>query len=220
MARSTVSRSAAARRHNRMVAQRFKVQNQQAAARLSTHYSRTNPMLQGVEALALKAKRNIEANRNRVVGADGAISLYSVRNKDRRKVPLRVSYELGSFSRDGAIEAVIVALGPWALVEYDMPAHTIQANVKFGKEESRYARALGATRRDIRQLEYDLLFGARGVRKKVIRMETPRFGFRQQVRHPGTRGRLPFHRGLERAEREAGRTLAQPTMDMVRQVFR
>lgn len=220
MARSMTTRSAAARRHNRMVARRFRQQNEQAAARLSTHYSQNNPMVQGVNDLALQAKRNIEQLRNRIVGADGAISLYGVRMKARRAVPLKVSYELGSFRHDGSIDAVIVAIGPWALIEYDMPRHTIQANVKYGRQERKLARALGASARDIRQHEYDMLFGASGVRKKVVRMEQPRVGFRERVEHPGTKGRMPFHKGLEKAEKNAVRTLAKPTMDMVRQVFR
>lgn len=220
MARSTVTRSAAARRHNRMVAQRFRRHNLEAAQRLSTHYSRNNPMVQGVERLALKAKRNIEANRNAITGGDGAIALYGVRKKSRSNVPLRISYELGSFRKDGSIDAVIVALGPWQFIEYDMPAHVIGPRIGLSRDQRKYARALGATNRDIRQLEYDRLFGAAGVRQPVVRMETPYLGYRSVVRHPGTRGRMPFHRGLEKAERDSLRTLAEPTYDMLKQVFR
>lgn len=203
-----------------MVSQRFRRQNLEAAQRLSTHYSQNNPMLQGVERLALQAKRNIEANRNQIVGADGAISLYGVRRKTRSNVPLRVSYELGSFKANGSIDAVIVALGPWQFIEYDMPAHTIGPRVGFSREQRKASRAIGMTNRDIRQREYDMLFGATGVRRPVVRMETPYLGFRNAVRHPGTRGRLPFHRGLEKAERNSLRTLSTPTYDMLKQVFR
>ena len=100
--------------------------------------------------------------------------------------------------------SLLIARGPWGMVEYNIAPHKITPKVKTtgtGRGMSRTQR-----RHAIRQRELDIAFGASGV--FAGKSPLPFKGtFRYSVQHPGTKGKQPFHRGMESSKERAIREL-------------
>lgn len=113
--------------------------------------------------------------------------------------------------------SLLLARGPWGMVEYNIGPHKITPKVArtgTGKGMSRAQR-----QRVIRQRELDIAFGASGV--FAGKSPLPFKGtFRYSVMHPGTKGKKPFHRGLESSKERAIRELRVVVTGRVATVIR
>jgi hypothetical protein len=91
--------------------------------------------------------------------------------------------------------ALLIATGPWGLVEYDVGPHMITPRLdRIG--------AKGISRADrtrmVRQRELNRVFGARGTYRGKQAMPTGvGVGFAYRVNHPGTTAKKPFRTGLD-----------------------
>lgn len=94
--------------------------------------------------------------------------------------------------------ALLVARGPWGLLEYGSPPHEMTA--KVGQYE--YAKGRGARKRAQAQRRLDIAFGATGVFAGARPMGSRKRGFGPRYRvanHPGTKGKKTFSTGVEKA---------------------
>lgn len=102
---------------------------------------------------------------------------------------LSVRYDVKQFG-DKTV-GLIKAVGPWQLIEYDTKGHLI------------VSKKLGGTRKRRTGLDSGLFVRAAGKRITTTRsgtrgaVFTPQ-GFRAYARHPGTTGKRPWHRGIDR----------------------
>lgn len=131
------------------------------------------------------------------VNRNGSISM-SRSNWNSR---LRVGYDIVGERNPTAL---LVARGPWGLIEYGSVAHEIIPRLDT---ISRRGPAL-ARQRKLTQRRLDVAFGATGVFAGVAPLSPsvsstgePRY----RVNHPGTKGKKPFHRGIQRATPMASR---------------
>lgn len=142
-----------------------------------------------VGAAALAAKRSIQrqpgyATRLRNVGRSGA----------------RINVRFYDLPRAKTPTVIVQAVGPMHLIERDTKPHQILPR-GVGRAKGRTK----AARREAKQDLYDALFGNR-VGTGVKPLRTP-YGPRFRVNHPGTKGRHPFERGVERAMPEMRRIM-------------
>lgn len=145
---------------------------------------------------SMVVKNSIEGELVKAVGADQAM-----RNMVRKKGQKPPRMTLG-FSMKGTTNptSLLIARGPWGLVEYGAPAHKITPRLTktgTGKGMSRAQR-----QRTIRQRQLDEAFGATGLFSGKSPMPV-KSTFRYNVQHPGSKGKQPFHKGLERSRAQA-----------------
>lgn len=116
--------------------------------------------------------------------------------------------------------ALLVARGPWGLIEYGSGAHTIVPRMaslsRKGVGRAKYERA--ATQRRL-----DIAFGGRGALSGVPPLGGGAGGGGRpvyRVNHKGTKGKRPFHRGIEMvrsiAARRAIGEISMVTADILR----
>ncbi len=158
-------------------------------------------------------KNEIEGNLVRAIGSDQRMSNLKKRAGAQ---PQRLS--LG-FTTKGVNNptSLLIARGPWGLVEYGAVKHKISPKVAktgTGKGMSRANRKLA-----IRQRELDIAFGASGLFAGKSPMPI-RGSFRYQVDHPGSRGKYPFHRGLDSSRGRAVQELRTVVMRTTATVIR
>lgn len=149
---------------------------------------------------ALMLKRSIE--RQTMIATKGSMGFSNMNTtltRTGREVPrtapsvLRVGYDLVGERNPTAL---LVARGPWGLIEYGSDPHVI--TTKMPTIQRRRKAAL-AYQREVKQRRYDQLFGARSTFSGLPPMNgaagggTPRY----RVYHPGTKGKQPFSRGIE-----------------------
>jgi hypothetical protein len=111
---------------------------------------------------------------------------------------LRVGYDVQGDRRP---TAVLVARGPWGLIEYGSDRHIIVPRLqKITGRGAKYAR---------RQRDLDIAFGGGGAFSGVGPLG-PGAGIGRpvyRVNHPGTKGKKPFSRGVDLARANAQRRL-------------
>lgn len=159
----------------------------------------------GKAAQVLKA--SVEANLRSAVGSDLRMSGVG---KAGAKVGVRYTVK-GTQNPT----ALLRATGPVHLVERDNKAHVILPR-GVGRVQGRRTKA---NRRAAKQDLYNALFGGsvgRGV--KPLAFGNGRFAYR--VRHPGTKGKHPFEKGVERAAPIAQRILANACTKSLAEVFK
>lgn len=141
-----------------------------------------------VARAALKSKRLIEGQRDRVTG-DGRLS-------GAGNARLGVSFNV----RGGATPSAFVsATGPWQLIERDTkPAGSVTG--KLGRITGRGAR------RARRQRDLNVAFGAVGALAGVKAMRTP-YGPKSRINDKGTRGQHPFEKGVDRSVKPAAKEM-------------
>lgn len=169
---------------------------------------------------ALMVKRAIE--RETVIATKGSMGYsnmgsVSTRNGRMKKIPkgnarLSVGYDIVGERRPTAL---LVARGPWGIIEYGSNPHVITAKVAaLGRK--------GVTKRMRRQRELDIVYGAVGLYSGVPPLAAPAGGGRPvyKVAHPGQKPRKPFRKGLERsrdaAARRATSVISNAVIDTVR----
>ncbi len=166
-----------------------------------------------VMSASMIIKNEIEGNLVRAIGSDQRMSNLKKRAGAQ---PQRLS--LG-FTTKGVNNptSLLIARGPWGLVEYGASKHKITpkiAKTGTGKGMSRASRKLA-----IRQRDLDIAFGAAG----LFAGKSPlpiRGTFRYQVNHPGSKGKYPFHRGLESSRNRAIQELRTVVMRTTATVIR
>lgn len=126
---------------------------------------------------ALILKRSIEKERDHAVGADGRLS-----GVGKRGAKLGVGYDIKGTNNPTAL---LQARGPWQLVERDVQPHIVGAK-SLGTRASIRKRAGGGR-------------GAFAGLKPRAGAKALAFGglYRATARHPGTRGKQPWQRGID-----------------------
>ncbi len=180
--------------------------------KLSGEFSRFQP--EAVKRGSLDIKRAVEHELRRAVGADMRMS--GVGN-----AKLGVRFDLKGTRNPTSL---IRAVGPWQLIERDTKPRTIF--VRAGRTARTRGRGSGAANRAARrqdvQNRLDQAFGGVG----AYRFGTLRFqgrsglAFRRVVRHPGTKGKAPFAKGLAVGVPVARRTVRNGARDAAIRGFR
>lgn len=113
--------------------------------------------------------------------------------------------------------ALLVARGPWGLIEYGSPPHEITAALgaiqyKKGKRARSYA---------LQQRSLDIAYGAQGLFAGTKPLRLPYGEPRYRVRnHPGFKGREPFKKGLQAKKDDAARIATALIQNRVVDVWR
>lgn len=157
---------------------------------------------------ALMLKRSIEQQTSIATrGSMGFSNMDTRLLRSGREVPakgtskLRVGYDLVG---DKKPTALLVARGPWGLIEYGSVEHVITPRMSSLQRKG-VARA--QFERNVRQRQLNLAFNAVGTFSGLPPMNgasgggTPRY----RVNHTGTKGKRPFARGIELARGAATR---------------
>lgn len=113
-----------------------------------------------------------------------------LRNVGKRGARIGVKYNVGNFG--GEPKSKVFAYGPFQLVERPTKAHRIPRET------------IGRGRRQ------------RANRKPIL---IPGVGWRQSARHPGTRGKYPWRRGVAQSIDKAQEVLVSPTVTLMRRHF-
>lgn len=162
-----------------------------------------------VNNAALHMKRQIEADRNRdLKGKDYFSQMLEKKTRSGKSVGVRPqTHRLTvGFNVKGVQNptALLVARGPWGLLEYGAPPHEMVS--KVGQYE--YAKGRGARKRALAQRRLDIAFGATGVFSGARPMGSRRRGFGPRYRvnnHPGMRGKKTFTEAVQKATPESTR---------------
>ena len=156
---------------------------------------------------AMHMKNVIEAERNKALkGKDYFSAMNNRKTKSGKFTGVRPQNNrlLVSFNVKGEYHptALLVAKGPWGLLEHGAVAHDINAKLPT-------ISARGATdvrQRKITQRRLDIAFGVTGTFRRATPMGNPRKGFGPVYRvrnHPGTKGRRTFSKGVDMATPKA-----------------
>lgn len=120
---------------------------------------------------------------------------------------------------EGNPTALLVAKGPWGLLEYGAEPHQMMPRLNIR------ARQKGMKKQQKRQDNLNIAFSARGAFSGVKPMGNRRTGFGPvyKAKHPGTKGKKSFSRGLTRAmptaERIAFSLIQTPIIREIRTSF-
>lgn len=194
-----------------------KVGNQVAAQLQACGTAVLKGQRQAVESASFILKSAIEGELVKAVGPDKAMSnvrsavRYS-RSKQTRSVgdmkstgggaALSLRYDVKGVNNPTAL---LRAMGPWGLVEYDVPDHSI-----FPRLSTIPTRGMSRQRRQymMRERQLNQAFGTRGTYSGVSPMPVAEGVYRFSVRnHPGTTGKRPFGKGMDKASPRARREL-------------
>jgi len=156
---------------------------------------------------AMHMKNVIEAQRDKdLKGKNYFSAMNNRKTKTGKFVGIRPQNNrlLVSFNVKGEYHptALLIAKGPWGLLEHGAAPHDINAKMQT-------ISARGATdvrQRKIAQRRLDIAFGASGTFRGTTPMGNPRKGFGPVYRvrkHPGTRARKTFTRGVDMATPKA-----------------
>lgn len=158
-------------------------------------------------------KNSIESELMRATGGDGR--LRNLRKKGGTPAKLGLGFNVRGVNNPTAL---LIARGPWGLVEYGAHQHRITprlAKTGSGKGMSRRQRQLA-----IRQQELNQAFGARGTYAGKRPMPIARGVYRYSANHPGTKGKYPWKRGMDRARDRAVQELRTVIRSRVVDVIR
>lgn len=160
-----------------------------SAAGVAAHMSKCAAALQSSQKEAvLKAALTVK----------GAVEVTSpARLRNAGKKGGKLSTRVTTFGSDAKPLAIVKAVGPWPLIEYDTPAHLIGAG---RTKASRNA----------------LLRNGVGTYLKAAGAAHPVLG---PIAHPGTKGKLVFHKGVAIGTPKAAAILARSTVSAVGKVF-
>ena len=146
---------------------------------------------------SLILKDSINAQLTNAIGGDHRMS--NLRKRSGQTPPtLKVGFDIKG--KDNIV-SLLYARGPWGLVEYGAMPHTITPRLaalsSTGKGMSRATR-----KRAITQRRLDIAYGASSIFAGVSPLNLGG-RHRYRVQHPGTRGKMPFHKGMDKARAQA-----------------
>lgn len=139
---------------------------------------------------------------------------YEVKYTDKQRLSVR-----WDIRGDGNPTALLVAKGPWGLLEYGADPHPMTPRLNIRERQK------GMKKQQRRQDNLNIAFGARGALSGVRPMGNRRSGFGPvyRVKHPGTKGKKSFSKGLARAtptaERIAFSLIQTPIIREIRTTF-
>lgn len=194
-----------------------KVGNQIAAQLQACGNAVIKGQREAVESASFILKAAIEGELVKAVGPDKAMSnvrsavRYS-RSKQTRSVgdvkssgggvALSLRYDVKGVNNPTAL---LRAVGPWGLIEYNVPDHSI-----FPRLSTIPTRGIRRNQRRymMRERELNQAFGVRGTYSGVRPMPVAEGVYRFSARnHPGTTGKRPFGKGMDKASPRARREL-------------
>jgi len=171
---------------------------------------------------AMTMKNSIEGERSKAMkGKDHFSRMTQKKSKTGKFVGVRpATHRLTvGFNVKGTYNptALLVARGPWGLIEYGAAPHEITANLgKLNYEKGRGKRARASRQRDL-----DIAYGARGLFSGVKPLRLPYGEPRYRVyNHPGTKGKHPFRKGVEASEKEASQIALRIVQNRVVDIWR
>ena len=159
---------------------------------------------------ALHMKKQIEYDRNRdLKGKDYFSQMLEKKTRSGKFTGVRPeTHRLTvGFNVKGKFNptALLVARGPWGLLEYGSPAHEMTSRVnEYGWTKG----ARGARKRAQAQRRLDIAFGAEGLFTGAKPMGSRRRGFGPRYRvanHPGFKGKATFSEAVKKATPESTR---------------
>lgn len=157
-------------------------------------------------------KNAIEAELGQATGGDNRLS--NLRKRGGQPPKLSLGFNIKGTNNPTAL---LIARGPWGIVEYGTPAHRI--NPKVDKTGTGKGMSRAARQRAIRQRQLDVAFGAAGI--YAGKRPMPINGvYRFSAMHPGTKAKRPFHTGMERATPRALQELRTVISSAVADVIR
>ena len=156
---------------------------------------------------ALYMKNQIEAERNKdLKGKDYFSQMLERKTRSGKFTGVRPeNHRLTvGFNVKGVYNptALLVARGPWGLLEYGAPPHEMASKVA----QYEYAKGRGARKRAQAQRRLDIAFGATGVFSGARPMGSRKRGFGPRYRvanHPGMKAKKSFSTGVEKATPES-----------------
>ena len=158
--------------------------------------STTQPALR---AMAGKAEASVLAEARKIVPD---LNLSGVGTKGAK---------IGVRTRVGATHAEVKATGPWQFIEFRTKAHVITSKRFTGPRRGRGERVAAGQR--------TLRAGFRGLGVSGAAIRTP-YGPRTYVKHPGTKGQLPFKHGVDRALPQLPKIASQVYRQQISRIFR
>lgn len=143
-----------------------------------------------VDSAAFILKSSIQGELQKAIGGDQQMSNVGKRSGGAR---LDVRYDVKGTTNPTAL---LRAMGPWGLVEYNVGPHRISPRLDS-------IAAKGMKRADrahaIRQRQLNQAFGVRGTYRGKRAMPMPGGRFAYSANHPGTTGKQPFAKGMAKA---------------------
>lgn len=163
----------------------------------------------GVFQAAMVMKNTIEGERSKAMkGKDHFSRMTQKKTRSNRFVGVRPETNKLSvrFDVKGDMNptALLVARGPWGLIENGAVRHEITANLGSVK----YTKGRGARKRAFKQRSLDVAFGATGLYAGMTPLGNRPGGFGPVYRvkdHPGTRGKQPWKKGVDKSRDDAAR---------------
>lgn len=163
----------------------------------------------GVFDAAFLMKNAIEGERSKAMkGKDYFSRMTQKKTRSNRFVGIRPETNRLTVRFDVKGEynptALLVARGPWGLIENGAVRHVISANLG----SVQYTKGRGARKRAFKQRELDVAFGARGLYSGMTPLGNRATGFGPVFKvkdHPGTKGKQPWQRGVSRSRDQAAR---------------
>lgn len=139
---------------------------------------------------------------------------YEVKYTDKQRLTVRWDMK-GEYNPT----ALLVAKGPWGLLEYGAAPHPMTPRLNIRERQK------GMKKYQKRQDNLNIAFSARGAFSGVRPMGNRKSGFgpTYRVKHPGTKGKKSFSKGLTRAmpgaERIAFSLIQTPIIREIRTTF-
>lgn len=125
----------------------------------------------------------------------------------------------GGTEPQGSVKAV----GPWQLIEYDTSKHLITPKGAAGSRAARVRAAGGSLSRRVAfgagRVRVGSTFGPgsfAGVRGHALKIGSDYFA---GARHPGTKGKMVFHKGVDRGIPKAVAVLRRTNVAAVKEAF-
>lgn len=137
-------------------------------------------------------KNSTEAELLRATGGDGR--LRNLRGRNGQPIRLSLGFNIQGTNNPTAL---LIARGPWGIVEYGSTPHPITpklAKTGRGRGVSRSQRNRLATQRELNRL-----FGGRGTYAGLRPLPVANGIYRYSARHPGSKAKQPWKRGMTRA---------------------
>ncbi len=167
---------------------------------------------------AMVMKNSIEAERSKAMkGKDYFSKMTEKRSRSGRSVGIRpqnnklvVRFDVkGEFNPT----ALLVARGPWGLIENGSPRHIISANrgaITWEKGQR------GAQKRAYRQRALEIAFGGGLAGTTPLGNRAAGFGPVYRVKdHPGTQGKQPWKKGTDKSKDYAGQVATRVVTNVV-----
>lgn len=163
-------------------------------------------------------KAALEAKNTILDQLDTVVPSRRLRNVGSSGAKLGIGYDIKGFQNPTAL---VQARGPWQFIEYDNAPHWITSKYGGGSRKSRAQRLGGmANPRARGNASTSFLGNYEGGGNPGVggSVRVPSAGYRRWARHPGTKGKRPFAKGIERARPRVEKLLGKFFVDVVKRL--